>query len=116
MTKFTHKRLKMSKTMNPEARLQASVARDIKIRHMNEHAKHQADALSVAKWELGLTAKEHKAEQKRIEEQMARDSAVVKVISTANRRQRLEELYRNDELKYEEELNMRGLAFRRERI
>lgn len=102
--------------MNPEARLQASVARDIKVRQLNEHAKNQADALSVAKWELALTAKEQKFAKQRLEEQMAKDSAAVKVISLASRRQRLEQLYKDDELKYEEELNMRGLAFRRERI
>jgi hypothetical protein len=102
--------------MNPEARLQASVARDIKVRQLNEHAKNQADALSVARWELGLTAKEVKADKKRLEEQMARDSTAVKVISTQTRREKLERLYKDDELRYEEELNMRGLAFRRERI
>lgn len=107
---------KNAKTMNPEARLQASVARDIKVRQLNEHAKNQADALSVAKWELGLTAKEQKANRQRLEEQMARDSTVVKVISTQTRRQKLEQLYKDDELNYEAELNMRGLAFRRERI
>lgn len=107
---------KNAKTMNPEARLQASVARDIKVRQLNEHAKNQADALSVAKWELALTAKDETVAKKRLEEQMARDSAVVKVINTASRRAKLEKLYKEDELRYEEELNLRGLAFRRERI
>lgn len=105
-----------AKAMNPEARLQASVARDIKIRHLNEHSKKQADALSVAKWELALTAKDQKVQRQRIEEQMAKDSAVVKVVSTASRRERLAQLYKDDELKYENELNLRGLSFRRERI
>jgi len=105
-----------TKAMNPEARLQASVARDIKIRHMNEHAKHQADALSVAKWELALHEKDKKVQRQRLEDQMARDSEVVKVISNASRRERLAQLYKDDELKYEEELNLRGLSFRRERI
>jgi uncharacterized secreted protein with C-terminal beta-propeller domain len=105
-----------AKTMNPEARLQASVARDIKVRQLNEHAKSQADALSVAKWELALSAKEAKVAKQRLQDQMAKDSAVVKVITTASRREKLEKLFRDDELKYEEELNMRGLAFRRERI
>lgn len=107
---------KNAKIMNPEARLQASVARDIKVRQLNEHAKHQADALSVAKWELALTAKDHTVAKKRLMEQMAKDSAVVKVINTASRRAKLEQLYKDDELMYEAELNLRGLAFRRERI
>lgn len=105
-----------TKAMNPEARLQASVARDIKIRQLNEHAKHQADALSVAKWELALTEKDKKVQRQRAEDQMAKDSEVVKVISNASRRERLAQLYKDDELKYEEELNLRGLSFRRERI
>ena len=105
-----------AKTMNPEAKLQQSVARDIKVRQLNEHAKHQADALSVAKWELNLTAKDEIVTKKRKEEQLAKDSEVVKVINTASRRKKLEKLFHDDELKYEEELNMRGLAFRRERI
>jgi hypothetical protein len=104
------------KVSNPEAKLQASVARDIKVRQLNEHAKHQADALSVAKWELALTQKDAKAKKKQVEEQIAKDSEVVKIITTASRRKRLEELYRSDELMFEEELNMRGLAFRRDRV
>lgn len=107
---------KNGKPMNPEARLQASVARDIKVRHMNEHAKSQADALSVAKWELALTAKDQIAERNRLEKKMAKESTEAKIISTLDRRERLAQLYQCDELKYEEELNMRGLSFRRERI
>jgi hypothetical protein len=51
-----------------------------------------------------------------MEEQLAKDSEVVKVITTASRRNRLEKLFLEDELKYEEELNMRGLSFTRERV
>jgi formate-dependent phosphoribosylglycinamide formyltransferase (GAR transformylase) len=105
-----------TKALNPEERLQASVARDIKVRQLNEHAKKQADALSVAKWELQLSAKDEIVKRKRMEEQLAKDSEVVKVITTASRRNRLEKLFLEDELKYEEELNMRGLSFTRERV
>mmetsp|Transcript_13656 Transcript_13656/g.22759 ORF Transcript_13656/g.22759 Transcript_13656/m.22759 type:complete len:109 (+) Transcript_13656:82-408(+) len=107
--------MSQSKAINPEAKLQASVARDIKVRQLEEHAKHQADALSVAKWELALHAKDEKVKKKRLEDQLAKDSEVVKVITTSSRRKRLEELYHQDELKYESELNMRGLAFRVDR-
>lgn len=105
-----------NKAANPEARLQASVARDLKLRAMEEHAKRQADAVSAARWEGTLTLKDERARQKRREEQIVEDSRVAKINNTVQRRQRLEELYQMDELRYEAELNDRGLAFRRERV
>jgi hypothetical protein len=38
------------KPLNPEEKLQASVSRDIKIRHLEEHAKVQAEAVAVARY------------------------------------------------------------------
>ena len=35
--------------MNPEEKLQASVGKDVKIRLLEEHQKHQANIVSVAK-------------------------------------------------------------------
>lgn len=104
------------KAVNPEARLQASVARDLKLRGLEEHTKHQAVALEVARWENTLNQKDERATRKRREEQILEDSKVSRVTNTLYRRQRLEELYQMDELRYEEELNARGLAFRRERL
>lgn len=100
------------KAVNPEERLQKSVARDIKLRYLEEHAKRQAEAVSVAKWENKLLQKDEIATRKRVEEQISTDSKVVKVTNTAYRRQQLQQLYQQDEIVYEQELNARGLAFR----
>ena len=107
---------KTTKALNPEAMLQASVARDLKLRHLEEHARHQAEALSVAKWEVSFSEKEEKAKKKRLDDQILEDSKVAKISNTLARKQRLEALYQDDEIMYEEELKMRGLAFRRERL
>ena len=104
------------KAAKPEERLQKSVARDIKLRYLEEHAKRQAEAVSVAKWEVKLLQKDEIANRKRTEEQIALDSKVVKITNTSYRRERLQELYRDDELRYEAELHERGLAFRHERL
>jgi hypothetical protein len=104
-----------AKGVNPEERLQKSVAHDIKLRHLEEHSKRQAEAFSIARWETKLLLKDEIAVRKRMDEQMSLDSRIVKITNTEHRRKKLEELYRNDELRYEEELNMRGLAFRHER-
>lgn len=105
-----------AKSNNPEARLQASVARDIKLRSLEEHAKSQSAAVEVARWEGTLSQKDERATRKRRENQILDDSRVAKVTNTALRRQRLEELYQMEELQYEAELNAKGLAFRRERL
>jgi|EP01033_Poteriospumella_lacustris_P006870 hypothetical protein len=104
------------KAVNPEARLQASVARDLKLRGLEEHARHQSIAVEVARWENTLNQKDERANRKRREEQILEDSKVARINNTSQRRQRLEELYQMDELRYEAELNAKGLAFRRERL
>lgn len=108
--------VKNPKVLNPEARLQQSVARDIKVRQLEEHSKYQADAVAVAKWEVAINQKDEDARRKRIADQIKVDTHLAKTSNTANRRAKLAELYRNDELKYESELNMMGLSFRREHI
>lgn len=107
---------KNKKALNPEERLQAAVARDIKLAYLVEHAKHQADAMAVAKWEMQLMHKDEISNRKRNESAIASDSQIVKITTTKSRRARMEELYYHDELQYEEELNMRGLAYRRDRV
>ena len=107
---------KKNKPLNPEEKLQASVARDLKLAHLVEHSKKQLDSMAIAKWELNLLQKDEIASRKRHESQIKTDSQVVKIVTTQNRRARLEALYHKDELMYEEELNMRGLAYRRDRV
>ncbi len=108
--------VKNPKIINPEKRLQESVARDIKLRSLEEHTKHQAEAMAAARWEAALVQKDDKASRKRVEEQIIYDSQVAKINNTVLRKQRLEMLYRTDELRFEDELNARGLAFRREKL
>lgn len=101
---------------NPEAKLKASVARDIKIRLMDEHAKKQAVSLSIAKWTNALSVKDRQADQKRLDGQVLIDGIMNKTSSKLERKERLEALYRRDAIKYDDELSMKGLAFRRERV
>eukprot|EP01039_Chlorochromonas_danica_P004200 gene4200-4614_t len=104
------------KGMNPEERLQASVAHDLKLADLEEHARRQGDILAAAKWEVSFNEKEIKAAKQRMNNQIIADSNVAKITNTLYRRQRLEQLYQDDELRYEEELRVKGLAFRRERL
>jgi hypothetical protein len=62
-----------------------------------------------------MPLKDEQAVKKRSEERSAIDSRLMKTLNKSVRKQRLEELYRQDEMKYEQELNDMGLAFRRER-
>ena len=62
------------KVKNPEAALQASVARDIKIRLMNDAVRQQNLYLSYAVWENALAAKDVAAGQKRAAAIGAEDS------------------------------------------
>lgn len=108
--------VRTSKGLNPEEKLQASVARDLKLRYLEEHARRQADCLAAAKWEISFSEKEERANKKRMDGQILADSQVAKINNTTMRRQRLEALYQDDELRFEDELRSRGLAFRRDRL
>ncbi len=108
--------IKNPKVLNPEARLQASVARDIKLRQLEEHSKYQADAVAAAKWEVAVSEKDERAMRKRTEEQICTDTRLAKISNTTSRRRKLEDLYRSDAIKYENELNMMGLAMKRDNV
>ena len=101
------------KPKNPEAALQASVARDIKLRLMDEAVAHQNAALAVARWENALGVKDVVADRKRSVEVVASDAVLQNKSLKQVRKQKIEALYKAEELAYEEELAMRGLAFRR---
>ena len=104
------------KAQNPEARLQASLARDVSIRLMHEAAKVQADTLAVARWDNALATKDIISAHKRQVAAIAGDSIIASKAVKQSRRERLEALYAEDECKYGDELSVRKLAFRKDRI
>ena len=71
---------------------------------------------AVTTWEATLAIKDKTSAKKRIDEAVTKDFQLTNVAVKETRRKRLEELYRNDEIKYEAELQMKGLAFRRDRL
>jgi len=101
------------KAKNPEEALQASVARDIKIRLMNDAVRAQQLHLAYARWENALSQKDIVAARKRADEVGKEDSNFSNRNIKAVRKQKLEQLFRDDELQYETELADMGLAFRR---
>ena len=101
------------KTKNPEAALQASVARDIKLRLMDESVSRQNVHLAVARWENALGIKDVEADRKRSDESFHSDAMLQNKNLKRTRKQKLEALFKAEELQYEEELSMQGLAFRR---
>ncbi len=116
MASHADKKNGQKKVKNPEAALQASVARDIKLRLLDEHAKGQADALAVAKWEVALGQKDVDAAKKRSESENKYDSQLTNKNVKRNRKERLQLLFEADEIKYEAELAAMGLSFRRDRV
>ena len=108
--------LQSPKVLNPEDKLQQSVARDIKLQHLLEHSKKQADSLAVAKWEEALYQKDQKVMIQRVNEQIGKDSLAAKAVATSTRRALLQKLYHDDELRFEEELHKKGLAYTTDRM
>ena len=104
---------KEQKKVDPEAALKASVARDIKLRVMDDAIRTQRLHLSYAVWNNQLGEKDLRAEKKRAMENFNQDSQLTNQNVKQIRKQKLEALFYDDELKYEEELAMRGLAYRR---
>ena len=101
------------KKENPEKRLQSSVARDVKLRLLEEAAKHQADCLAVARWDNALATKDLIVTRRRQEAAVASDERLTNKAVKAERRARLEALYQEDEIRFNEELSAKGLSFRR---
>ena len=102
--------------LNPEQRLRANMEREISIRLMREEAKRQSDFLAVAKWDNALSTKDIEAKKKLMSKQMEQDKIVANRLTKEERRIKLENLYREDELKYELQLSSMGMAFRRTRV
>jgi hypothetical protein len=104
---------KEHKKVDPEAALKASVARDIKLRVMDDAIRQQRLNLSYAVWNNNLGEKDLRAATKRSVEGFNQDSQLTNQNVKQIRKQKLEALFYDDELKYEDELAMRGLAYRR---
>lgn len=104
---------KKEKKVDPEAALKASVARDIKLRLMDDAIRQQSRYLSYAVWDSKLGQKDARAAAKRSTESFNSDSKLTNTNVKRQRKAKLEALFMEDELKYEEELEMKGLAYRR---
>jgi hypothetical protein len=102
--------------LNPEQRLRANMEREISIRLMREESKRQSDFLAVAKWDNALSTKDIEAKKKLMSKQMEQDKIVANRLTKEERRIKLENLYREDELKYEFMLSSMGMAYRRIRV
>jgi hypothetical protein len=104
----------MSKA-NPERKFQAAVEREAKITSLLTSTKLQSNFLATAKWECSLGIKDLTSSRKIKDDKVRADAKMTNKCVKARRREKLEELYGNDDIMYEEELRQMGLAFRRER-
>ena len=100
---------------NPERKFQAAVAREANISSLLNSTKLQSTFLATAKWEVSLGVKDITSSRKLKEEKVKADAKMTNKCIKTRRREKLEELFKNDEIMYEEELNKMGLAFKRER-
>ena len=103
------------KPINPEKRFQAGVIREAKITALLESTKHPNNYLATAKWECALGTRDVSSQKKWVDEKLRDDARMTNRTVKTIRRSKLEELYKNDDIKYEMELNQMGLAFRHER-
>jgi DUF2075 family protein len=105
---------KSKSKMNPEEKLQARVGIEIQRRLLDEHAKSQADALAVAKWESTMGQRDSLAAKRRDGEKL-KDAMVLTETRILNTREsRIIDLYKEDENQYREELLQKGLAYRKQ--
>ena len=86
------------------------------MRLMDDYLEDMNGALAIANWEVSLTKRDKLVERKRQEEISKEGIVLMNKIAKEYRSQKLKELYRDDELMYEQELFSMGLTFKRERI
>lgn len=80
---------------------------------LSEHAKYQADAVAVAKWESTMEQRDMLAQNKRMKAKAQADAATTDLYVNSIREKKLIELYKQDEIKYEKELAAQGYAYRK---
>lgn len=105
----------MPKPINPQQRYQAGVVREAKIASLLHSTKEQESYLAIAKWESALGSRDVSSRRKWDDGKMKEEAKMTNDTVKMVRRSKLEELYRNDNLMYEQELNRKGLAIRQER-
>lgn len=81
-------------------------------RLLREHAKAQADAVAVARWESTMGQRDAIAQKKRDDQKLREDLRLADVKVTQSREQKLKQLYADDAERYKAELHKRGLTFR----
>mmetsp|Transcript_10510 Transcript_10510/g.10940 ORF Transcript_10510/g.10940 Transcript_10510/m.10940 type:complete len:104 (-) Transcript_10510:98-409(-) len=89
---------------------------DIKIRAMLEAKRNEDAALAVAQWETMLPVKSLAADRRRQQQANIRESEIMSRQISEIRRQKLAALFAADEQYYQEELQSRNLAFRKQRL
>ena len=107
---------KPGKPMSPERKYNATKKLDEEIRMRKMATKQQEQYLSVATWETNLGVKDVAAQQRWRVEGAKTDAALTNAKIKQVRHLKLQELYKQDEAIYTEELAQRGLAFCREKF
>lgn len=102
-------------TSNPEKRYQAGVIREANIQSLLQSTKQQNNYLANAKWECALGVRDVTSQKKWQNEQVNYEARMTDKAVKRIRCSELENLYRSDEKKYEEELHQLGLSSRKER-
>ncbi len=82
---------------------------------MEAHQKRQSDALAAAKWEANTAKKDISNRLKHYEDTVRNDGRIANEVLKEERARRLVEVFNRDEIRYEAELNKKGLSYRRDR-
>ena len=86
------------------------------MRLMDDYVRERDLTLSIAKWEINMGKKDSFHQRKRQEEAHMEGTLMTNKLAKELRIEKLKELYKTEELMYEEELTTRGLRFRKERV
>jgi Domain of unknown function (DUF4558) len=83
---------------------------------MDDHLTDMERTLAIARWEISLGERDNLAERKRQQQAYTEGLVLMNKAAKGIRAERLKKLYKDDEAMYEEELVLKGLTFRKERI
>ena len=83
---------------------------------MDDHIREMSGSLAVANWEKKLGQKDIVSDRKRREEVLTNNIKMTNSLAKNLRREKLKALYKNDDEIYENELQLLGLTFRKDRI
>mmetsp|Transcript_24572 Transcript_24572/g.24812 ORF Transcript_24572/g.24812 Transcript_24572/m.24812 type:complete len:102 (+) Transcript_24572:215-520(+) len=99
-----------------DKQLKARIEKEMKLSNYVRSVREYESSVSKAQWEESLTIKDRINSRSRFASSLKDESQFYNEMLRKERREKIAALYRQDEMKYQQELESMGLAYRKDRL